>query len=178
VEITPDGTTASILDTNQIFDGATCHANAIRYSETEGVYTLSDMGAGDLIWVDRETRSVIQRLSDFNIDWGNHQHGHHLLNDSIVLFNNARRLTQEFSLAPATEQTSAVWQYGTSFSSEVLGDVQRLPNGNTNITYSTAGRIHQVGPDGSLVMETVIGTSIGYSVWRESLYGPPSDVVL
>jgi len=177
-EITPDGTTDPIYDTNQIFGGGFCHANAIRYSETEGVYTLSDLGQGDIIWVNRETRSLVQRLSEFSFDWGHHQHGHHLLDNSIVLFNNGLRITQEISLDPSTKQSSQVWQYGTTYNSEVLGDAQRLPNGNTNVTYSTAGRIHEVGPDGQRVMEIRFSASIGYSLWQKSLYGPPSDVIL
>ncbi len=175
-EITPDGTTTPIYDTGQIW--TRCHANAIRYSEAEGVYTLSDRTVGDIIVVDRATGRLVERLTDYSYNWGTDQHGHHLLSDSIVFFNNGSRVTQELSLNRATMQSTEIWRYGSSYNSEVLGDAQRLPNGNTFVTYSTAGRIHEVGPDERRVMEIRFSQSISYSLWRESLYGPPPDITL
>jgi hypothetical protein len=48
--------------------------------------------------------------------------------------------------------------------------VQRLPNGNTVITYSNAGQILEVDSSWSAV-QTLKG-SFGYADWRETLYGP------
>lgn len=177
-EITPDGTTKPVYDTRQIWQDGPCHANAIRYSETEGLYTLSDLSVGDIIMVDRASGTLERRLSEFSFNWGYHQHGHHLLNDSIVLFNNENRIVQEISLDEANMQSSEIWRYSSAYNTEVLGDAQRLPNGNTMATYSTAGRIHEVAPDSSRVMEIRFSSTIGYSLWRESLYGPPPDVIL
>ena len=65
------------------------------------------------------------------------------------------------------------WSYtATGARSSVLGDVQRLPNGNVLVTYSTTGQVHEVDPSGNLVMK-ITGSSLGYSEFRESLYGPP-----
>jgi hypothetical protein len=55
--------------------------------------------------------------------------------------------------------------------SAFLGDVQRLPNGNTLITYSTAATVIEVDASWSTV-QTLTGIW-GYSDWRETLYGPP-----
>jgi hypothetical protein len=55
----------------------------------------------------------------------------------------------------------------------VLGDVQRLPNGNTLITYSTSGIIEEVTSSGDLV-QTISANSFGYTSFRETLYGPPT----
>ena len=49
--------------------------------------------------------------------------------------------------------------------------MQRLPNGNTLITYSTDGVILEVDPSWATV-QTLTG-SYGYADWRETLYGPP-----
>ncbi len=177
-EVTPDGTMTPVFDTNQIWANDACHANAIRYSEAENVYTLSDLTQGDIIMVDRATGTVTSRLSDFSFDWGSHQHGHHLLSDSIVIFNNGHRIAQEISLDRGTLQSSEIWRYSSAFSSEVLGDVQRLPNGNTLVTYSTAGAVHEVDASGNRVMEMRFSQSSGYALWRGSLYGLPPDVTL
>jgi hypothetical protein len=56
--------------------------------------------------------------------------------------------------------------------SNVLGDIQRLPNGNYLITFSTSGQIHEVTSTGTLVAKFT-ATSFGYSEFRESLYGNP-----
>ena len=57
-------------------------------------------------------------------------------------------------------------------SSNVLGDIQRLPNGNYLVTFSTTGQIHEITSSGTLVAKFTT-SSLGYSEFRESLYGPP-----
>jgi hypothetical protein len=65
---------------------------------------------------------------------------------------------------------------GGGFSAN-LGDVQRLPGGNTLITYSNDGLIQELDPQRNVVLEIDGGSnSFGYSLWRESLYGPPPDI--
>jgi hypothetical protein len=61
----------------------------------------------------------------------------------------------------------------------VLGDVQRLPNGNTLITYSQNGEMREISPTGQLVQtvqtfnETGTRRAFGYADFRPTLYGPP-----
>jgi hypothetical protein len=74
-----------------------------------------------------------------------------------------------------------IWSYSEPGAfSMVLGDVQRLPNGNTLVVYSTTGRIHEVSPTGALVqmitvhqVESASPGTFGYANFRETLYGPP-----
>jgi hypothetical protein len=42
------------------------------------------------------------------------------------------------------------------------------------VTFSIAGEMHEVDPDGNLVMEAS-GDSFGYASWRPTLYGPPAE---
>jgi len=65
------------------------------------------------------------------------------------------------------------WEHVDRGQSVILGDVQRLPNGNTLVTYSTVGEIHEVSPAGDLVQSLSITGPFGYASFRESLYGPP-----
>jgi hypothetical protein len=56
----------------------------------------------------------------------------------------------------------------------VLGDVQRLPNGNTLVVYTSRGTLDEVDPDGNLVRRMVwdLGGATTYLERRASLYGP------
>ena len=56
-----------------------------------------------------------------------------------------------------------------------FGDVQRLPNGNTLITYSTSSLIQEVDASDAVVLEIAAVGSFGYVEFRKSLYGEPSD---
>ena len=56
-----------------------------------------------------------------------------------------------------------------------MGDVQRLPNGNTIIGYSSKGVLQEVSADGIVLQEWTwpLGASFGYIEKRATLYGPP-----
>jgi hypothetical protein len=120
---------------------------------------------------------VLWRLSDVvdNTTYGAIQHGNHLLEDSLVVFTNhaefASSLVREYSRTDGTQ----LYEYDGGEYSNTLGTVQRLPGGNTLATYSNAGAMHEADPDGNTVM-TLQTSPMGYSTWRASLYGPPSDL--
>ena len=87
--------------------------------------------------------------------------------------SGGQSVVRGFKLDTSTMTAPSVFTYQASgVSSNVLGDVQRLSNGNTLVTFSTSGNIHEVDPSGKLVM-TLKTSSFGYSEFRESLYGPP-----
>jgi hypothetical protein len=114
-------------------------------------------------------------------DWSVN-HGHQVLeNGNFLFFNNgAYRSTTpsyalEFSLnTSGTMQATQVKSYASSTKarSDSLGDVQRLPNGNTIIVFSNEGLIEEVDSSWSVV-QTLSASSFGYADWRETLYGPP-----
>ena len=114
-------------------------------------------------------------------------HGHQLLDNSHFLFFNSvmtgNSVTYEYSITesgPSFTATQA-WSYEVpGLKSTVLGDVQRLPNGNTLIDYSTLGQMHELSPSGDVVQVITakpLGTqatgTFGYMNFRETLYGPP-----
>jgi hypothetical protein len=104
-------------------------------------------------------------------------HGHHLLDDGTMLVfnNNASGASHvlEFKLnTSGTLSAASVKDFTSdSLSSNVLGDVQRLPNGNTLIAYSTSGEALEVDSSWAAV-QTLTGI-YGYVDWRATLYGPP-----
>jgi hypothetical protein len=68
-----------------------------------------------------------------------------------------------------------VWSYKASpgIQNDVMGDVQRLPNGNTMIAFSTKGTIQEVDASGTVLQQMKSQSNFGYIEKRASLYGPP-----
>jgi len=107
----------------------------------------------------------------------NVNHGHDFAsNGNIVFFNNttsggSRVLELAIAESDTSISISEVAEYSPGLVSGVLGDVQRLPNGNTLVTFSMAGQIIEVDAEWSVVQ--TLRSSFGYANWRETLYGPP-----
>ena len=87
--------------------------------------------------------------------------------------------------APAANKSQAI-EYGldghlikkfnSNGSATNFGDVQRLSNGNTIITYSTSSQMQMVDANDTVVLDIKGSGSFGYVEFRESLYGPPLDI--
>jgi hypothetical protein len=175
-EIDPSGNTVEVFESEGLVPELICGGNALRYSITEDVYTFSDQRS-DILVIER-TGEVSWRLSDIVPEgWGGAQHGHHLLEKSFLFYaNNGGK-----GGSAATEYTldgTLVLHYNAGYSTYNLGDVQRLPRGNTLVTFSTAAIIHEISPEGDLLMVINTGGPIGYTSWRKSLYGLPEDIQL
>ena len=80
-------------------------------------------------------------------------------NGNILIFDNLghKGSSKVIEFSPLTQEV--FWSYEgdeeNRFSSHALGAAQRLPNGNTLITESTAGRVFEVAPDKKIVWEFV-----------------------
>jgi len=164
------------------------HANAIHYYPSDDSYTISDRNVNLFVKVKRNGQLVWQLGGSnpigqaFTITGGTWQvnHGHHLLpNGNFLFFTNGPfngsppSQALEYSLNTTSWTATRVWSYQASgVNSAVLSDAQRLPNGNTLVTFSVPGTIHEVSPTGQLVM-SLDTASVGYAEYRDSLYGPP-----
>jgi len=171
-------------------ENQTCHTNAIHYIAADGGFTASCLdhnaffkisAAGDVEWV---LGSADSTFTGEGAEWVR-QHGHQLLPGSgpseavLLFFENgdspdwvsvAREVTLDLDLGTATNRP---FSYTSEHSSPNMGDVQRLPNGNTFVTYSTAAKLQEVGPDGEVVQTLEVRTSTGYATHRPTLYGAP-----
>ena len=118
-------------------------------------------------------------------------HGHQLLDNGNLLFFSANSSGSHGLPSPVYEYAfsdedgvltaTLEWTYEEELGSDQLGDVQRLPNGHTLVTYSiyytadsnlAQGTIREVSPLGTVV-RSVSGNAFGYASFRETLYGPP-----
>ena len=183
----PDGTVTSpfTIGSNLYLSDA-FHANAIHYLPFDDSFTIADRNpnvfvkvsaTGTLQWqlgglCDGAPAGVRCSPQDWQV-----VHGHHLLEDgTFVLFNNTYTATShvfelELNATPSSFTGTLVKDYAGSGSSTSMGDVQRLPGGNTLVTYATDGKIVEL--DSSWNEVQTFSTRIGYSNWRPTLYGPP-----
>lgn len=179
-EIDPSGTPKLVFDSTPFVDQSTCHGNSLRYSAPRDEYTFSDADQ-DVFMLDRATGAVKWRLSEQvaggNAAWGGRTHGTYLMNDSILIYANFgganyRAAAIEYSLAGAE-----LWRFDSGLDAAYMGDVQRLPGGNTLITHAPPSEIQEVDPLGNVVL-TIDGEgrNFGYAEWRTTLYGPPLDI--
>ncbi|HEX5100294.1 MAG TPA: hypothetical protein VFV94_12380 [Polyangiaceae bacterium] len=177
-EIDPSGTTKKIFTASGVF-GNQCHGNAVRYSEAEDEYTYSVVDkdvirvsrAGEKLW------SLASTVSGGNSSWGGVNHGHHLLKDSILIFANkgasggSAMIEYDFTGKKLSSYDGAT--------SANLGDVQRLPGGNTLVDFSNADVMQEVDSKGTVLVEITGPGSMnrfGYATWRPTLYGPSPDI--
>jgi hypothetical protein len=169
--------TSTLLQVSQVNGGSQdCHSNAINWWPDQYLFTLSVLNwnsilaftqEGTVQWVLGGSASTYSGAS-----W-NAQHHHHLLGNSIVLFNNqgtGGSSVLEYQLSG--NQAQLIWEYSSGHSTQSMGDVKRLPNGNTLVTYSNQGVIQEVDASQQLIQE-ITTDGIGYTVRRRTLYGPP-----
>ena len=164
------------------------HANAIDHDADAGAYTVSLYGLDSLFRVDRATGELIWKLggddSDFTDAEGEsafyfRQHQFELLDDGILVFDNG---SPERSASMALEHSldggraELVWTYAPdpALFCYSLGDVRRLPSGNTLVVFSVKGQVEEVTPAGELVWQLTLGMggALGYMTWLASLYDP------
>jgi hypothetical protein len=174
-EIDPGGAAREVFESTGLVSSSNCHGNALRYSQKENVYTFSDH-LTDVFVVDRSGAVLWrlgQRVSGGNAAWGGAQHGHQLLDDGLLIFaNNGAGSNASQAIEYALDGTERR-RFPSGGYTANLGDVQRLPGGNTLITYSNQSLIQEVDGNGKVVLEIkVAGASLAYSLWRPDLYGP------
>ena len=184
IERAADGSQRVVAELANIEDSRLNHTNSIHYSVAEDAYTLSDLATNAIVMLTRagERRWVLGgKDSDFSGDgsvWEG-QHGHELIGDHLLFFNNGPPGGESSALEVALdfEQGTAtrVWQYTADLRTLIYGDVQRLENGHTLVTFSTSGELREVDAAGHVVQSLTfgLGGAVGYATHRLSLYGPP-----
>jgi hypothetical protein len=179
IEIDPSGTTKKVWDAQGSVPSSGCHGNSLRYSAKEDVYSYSDLQsdvyivsrAGSVQW------KLTSKVSGGNSSWGGKQHGQHLLDSSIMIFANSGSSSNASTAIEYSLDGTLIKKFKSGGYTANLGDVQRLPGGNTLINYGNGHVIQEVDASDNVVLEITGGnSSFGYSEWRESLYDAPTDI--
>jgi hypothetical protein len=184
----PDGTveTAFTIGSN-LYLSDTFHANAIHYLPFADGFTIADRNPSLFVKVsatgvlDWQLGGVCDGAPAGDRcaarDWFV-VHGHHLLEDGTFLaFNNGYAqpphvVEFQVNATPATFTAEPVADYTGDTVTSTMGDVQRLPGGNTLVTYSGDGKIVELDSSWNVVQTFTVRA--GYASWRPTLYGPPA----
>lgn len=168
------------------------HANALQYDEASGLVLMSLRNLDSIFAIDIESGDVRWRFggdhSDFKMESGaeipfEEQHQFHLRGDRLVVFDNGTAETAcsravEYEMGDGTDVVQAIWSHQTDPCTFVyaLGDVRRLDDGNTLVTWSSAGQVEQVTADGDVAwrLNTSIGWGFGYASWLPDLGEDPA----
>jgi hypothetical protein len=194
------GMTKTIVNAKTAHGGTgACHLNNIQYWKADDSYVFSDLDnvcltkidrTGKTIWIANGINGV---TSTFTGDtWAGGEHGIHLLAaDDFLIFNNNSRgggvgasggtgdgsIALEMKLDITGKTMMKKWSYKASpgVQNDVMGDVQRMSNGNTIVGFSTKGVLHEVDSTGKLLQTLTwpLSASFGYIEKRPTLYGPP-----
>jgi len=186
-----------VMNAQTAFPSGACHCNAIQWSQMDDSLVVSDLDHAGLFKIDRKTGALKWVLNggsdnDFTGDgatWSGPEHNFHMIGpDHLVLFNNvvgmgamsgadATSLAIEIKLDETAKTATKMWTYtpAPGIQNVVMGDAQRMPNGNTIIAFSTQGKVHEVDAAGTLIrsIDWKSGGAIGYIIARPTLYGKP-----
>lgn len=186
----PDGSVETLINAQDAHGASgACHLNGIDYSPMDDSLVFSDLDhsnitkitlGGQVVWV---LGGPTSQFTGEGSSW-DREHGIDVLDvDRILFFNNGGlgggggSLALEVQLDLNAMTASIPWQYAAqpSIDNQIMGDVQRLDNGNTIVAYSTQGVLHEVDANGGLVQELTwgLGGAFGYIIKRATLYGPP-----
>lgn len=199
VEMNADGsgspTTAFKIGSNLYAGGSsafggtstnTYHCNYIIYHPGDDSFTISDRNPNLVVKAKHDGTPVWQiggscasaKAPKCATGTWQVNHGHDLDGDgNMLLFNNGQSGSSHVFDFKLTESSSAISytttkDFTSGNSSNVLGDVQFLPNGSFLVTYSTGGVILEV--DSSWKTVQTLKGGFGYADWRETLYGAPT----
>ena len=152
---------------------------------------------GTAVWVlNGGVNGVTDSFNSGALIWKGGEHGFHILpgdGSDLVIFNNNSKnpagggnwgsaagdgsgaLVIEVKLNVSAKTASQTWMYkaNPALVNDVLGDVQRLSNGNTMISYATKGTLQEIDANGTLLQQITTQTNFGYIQKRTTLYGPP-----
>jgi hypothetical protein len=194
------GTVKTIVNSGTAQGGATmCHVNNVQYSKEDDTLVFSELDNQVVVKVKRSDGSTVWVLNGSKATmtgdtWKGGEHGIHVLGvDHLMIFNNNSRnvaggmgsaggdgsgsIAWELKLDLTAKKVTKAWSYKSAdgIQNDVMGDVQRLPNGNTIVAYSTQGVLHEVDSSGTLLQELnwPLGASFGYIQKRATLYGAP-----
>ena len=169
-ERAPNGTVRTIVNAQvALRTTGDCHLNNIQYSQPDDTLVFSDLNHNQVAKVKRSDGSTVWILNGTTATltgatWIGGEHGLHLVDlTHILLFNNNINGTGgsnalDFLLDPTARTVARIWSYTASpaINVQIMGDVQRLPNGNTVIGYSTKGALHEVSSSGTVLQTLAV----------------------
>ncbi len=156
------------------------HSNSITFDEEDSAIYLNLRNLNQIAKISYPSGEILWILGDSG-DFGegllHHAHDPEFLpNGNILLFDNGIHSSIpvfgsrviELAYEPHDGTAEVVWQYCEfpPVMDTVLGDADRLPNGNTLITSGTHGRLVEVTPAGRKVWELQLSPGINNRIFK------------
>jgi len=158
------------------------HANALWFDHDNSEVYLNIRNLNRIAVFDYPSGDLVREIGDGGVTFS-HAHDPQVLPDgSILVFDNGlhRPGGEEYSRAVqfregAGGELEILWEYreDPDFYSDVMGDADRLDNGNTLITDATNGRLVEVDGDGNKVWEARL-TGAGMRIYKTQLVAGPT----
>ena len=166
-----------------------CGVNSVSWSPDNDRFLLSLFGKETVVEVDRPTGQTIRWFGHLVGSWSFDpayslfwwQHGANFTDAGTLLLSTriaehvAETVVREYELDEGATTLRQVWSFGDGegLFADILGEAQRLPNGNTMHNLGDAARMREITPDGRVVWDLEIEGSSQYlarSTPLESLY--------
>jgi len=174
-KLTPEGEQESLWSCQDFHDeiGVThyCQSNTLFWNEADDTFLLSLYSDETIVEFDHTTGETVRYFGHMPGSWTfdppgsafHWQHGGHytdagtLITSSHVTGDSDECVVREYSLNEPDETLYEVWSYGVGLGVEadVMGEVHRLPAGNTLHNYGSGGRLKEVLPDGTVVWDVL-----------------------
>ena len=173
IAIAEDGTTTDVWSAWDCFDPVAhpstdpvrddwTHANALDYDPVRDAFYVSLRNLGTIAHVDRTTGQCDWAFGgsggDVDVTGATfvHQHQFHRIDGGLLVFDNDgatgfQSRVVEFSFDDQAKTASLIREIyaDPTLYSFILGDVQRLDDGDTHVVWSTAGIVDRYGADGT-----------------------------
>ena len=156
------------------------HSNSVTFDAAASAVYLNLRNLNRILKIDYPSGEILWILGD-NGDFGegllHHAHDPQFLpNGNILLFDNGLHASVptfgsrviEIAVDGEARTAEIVWQYSEypAIMDYIMGDADRLPNGNTLITYGPHGRLVEVTPDGRKVWELQLSSGIKNRIYK------------
>jgi len=153
------------------------HGNALDWVPAENAYYYSAKEIGTITKIDRDSGEPVWHLNGrantFTLVGDgalvDMQHQFHRLDDSMVIFDNGHpdrgwSRAVEYTLDEDALTAEEIWshEHEPPIGVYAKGDVHRFDDGTTQVVWSTAGEIQNVGVDGTVHWQ--LNTELGYAL--------------
>jgi len=165
-----------------------CGSNTLVWNESQDTFLLSLYSDETIVEFDHATGQTLRYFGHLPGAWGFDppdsafywQHGGHftdagtLLTSTHASGDSDECVVREYTLDESNEVLHEVWNFGIGLGleSEAMGEVHRLPGGNTLHNYGAGGRLREVTPDGTVVWDVQWAgqVDVGRSTALDNLY--------
>ena len=144
------------------------HSNSLHYYEQDSTILLNVRNLNTVLLLSYPSGDVLWACGDAGAFGGGIFHHPHdaerLPNGNVVLFDNDehaghpdRSRALELAIDPVAQTAEVVWEWRDDhLYCPVMGDANRLPNGDTLVTDPFRGRVIEVNPAGEKVWEMLM----------------------